>query len=104
MVRGFSEHDLVRAIVRQQQGLFPGETTIPSEHLYPGSNLVWVPLDELPFTLKHTNPKFNHEAAYTKHLSRRPVAGSLAVARDFLVEDTWLGPIGCPVGSARGEA
>jgi hypothetical protein len=93
MVRGFSEHNLVRAIVPEQRLLYPGEDMFPSEHLYAGANLVWVPLPELPFTLVHKNPKFNQEAAYTCHLAKRPIAATFAVARKFLVEDTWLGPI-----------
>jgi len=92
MVRGFSEHDLGRAIIPEQRGLYPGEV-YPIEHLYPGSNLVWVPLDELPFTLVHKNAKFSQEAAYTSHLAKQTIAATFAVARKFLVEDTWLGPI-----------
>ena len=92
MVRGFAEQDLLRAVVPEERRILPGET-FPSEHLYPGSNLVWIPREELPFKMEHRNFKQNHEAGYDAYLAHQPVAGTFAIARAFLVEDAWLGSL-----------
>lgn len=92
MVRGFSEHDLTRPVSPESRGLYPGEI-YPSGYLYPGTNLVWLPQTELPFVMLPIREAQDRRPEYDRHLAGQPVAATFAIARQFLVEDTWLGPL-----------
>jgi hypothetical protein len=88
-LRGEMVHKLVRA-ESEMRPLYPSEDLRPSDYLYPGENLTWVPPDEMdpPPQWRSGDRRSTY---YETVVAGQPVLPTLDVARHFLVDSTFLG-------------
>ena len=76
------------------QPLYPSDDLYPSEYLFPGANLCWLDIgqmgSEVLAALRSREKTYPYYAGY---VAGQIVLPTLAQAREFLVQDTYLGPL-----------
>jgi hypothetical protein len=93
-LRGVKVHDITKEFSPVYQPLCPSENLAPSKYLSPGANLCWLPISqmrsEVLAVLQSRKKTYPYYAGY---VAGQIVLPTLAQAREFLVQDTYLGPL-----------
>jgi hypothetical protein len=94
-LRGVLTHHITKPVAPENQPLYPGDDVYPSEDLFPGTNLTW--LDASDVFRMQPQPAGGQRKVqaefYRSHVGGRLVLPTIRVAREFLINDSHLGPL-----------
>jgi hypothetical protein len=84
VIRGRMTHGALNDIRPSIKLALPGPKFVPSTYTYPGMNLTWLELDDMPPTDRGELERRDDRQRYTSYVAGQMVLPTLNVAREFL--------------------
>lgn len=83
VIRGRMTHGALNDIRPAVKLAYPGPKFFPSNYVYPGSNLTWLELDDLPPNDRAELERRDDHKRHASHVAGRAVLPTLDIARQF---------------------